>query len=315
MNKLHQFKIWTMAALVLSLSACSSDEDASSKASDELLSVERVVAFGPTETSWEVKIVADCEWEVTAVDNIGWPELSVSPRSGEGNGVLVLTTEENHSSQDRTAVLTLSTKKGLKQDVTILQTRSGADLSINQDVFEFSDAAGTQTLIVNCNTDWEILGIMDLTDGDTNWLKLGQTSGNGNAEVPITVDETFDDADRYALLLISAGDLGDNILSFGIKQYGKQLITMSLDTIEQTFSASGGTKKVKVSSNGAWSAAIPTDINWIHITPTAGIGNGEITITCDPYPGATLERLTTLTVSAGSKNPQRSDVIITQTAN
>ena len=315
MNKLHQFKIWTMAALVLSLSACSSDEDASSKASDELLSVERVVAFGPTETSWEVKIVADCEWEVTAVDNIGWPELSVSPRTGEGNGVLVLTTEENHSSQDRTAVLTLSTKKGLKQDVTILQTRSGADLSINQDVFEFSDAAGTQTLIVNCNTDWEILGIMDLTDGDTNWLKLGQTSGNGNAEVPITVDETFDDADRYALLLISAGDLGDNILSFGIKQYGKQLITMSLDTIEQTFSASGGTKKVKVSSNGAWSAAIPTDINWIHITPTAGIGNGEITITCDPYPGATLERLTTLTVSAGSKNPQRSDVIITQTAN
>ena len=315
MNKLHQFKIWTMAALVLSLSACSSDEDASSKASDELLSVERVVAFGPTETSWEVKIVADCEWEVTAVDNIGWPELSVSPRTGEGNGVLVLTTEENHSSQDRTAVLTLSTKKGLKQDVTIQQTRSGADLSINQDVFEFSDAAGTQTLIVNCNTDWEILGIMDLTDGDTNWLKLGQTSGNGNAEVPITVDETFDDADRYALLLISAGDLGDNILSFGIKQYGKQLITMSLDTIEQTFSASGGTKKVKVSSNGAWSAAIPTDINWIHITPTAGIGNGEITITCDPYPGATLERLTTLTVSAGSKNPQRSDVIITQTAN
>lgn len=315
MNKLYQFKIWTLAALVLSLSACSSDEDASSKASDELLSVERVVAFGPTETSWEVKIMADCEWEVTAVDNIGWPELSVSPRSGEGNGVLVLTTEENHSSQDRTAVLTLSTKKGLKQDVTILQTRSGADLSINQDVFEFSDAAGTQTLIVNCNTDWEILGIMDLTDGDTNWLKLGQTSGNGNAEVPITVDETFDDADRYALLLISAGDLGDNIFSFGIKQYGKQLITMSLDTIEQTFSASGGTKKVKVSSNGAWSAAIPTDINWIHITPTAGIGNGEITITCDPYPGATLERLTTLTVSAGSKNPQRSDVIITQTAN
>jgi len=315
MNKLFQYKIWTLAALALCLSACSSEEDASSKAAEELLNVERAVAFGPTGTSWEVKIVADCEWEVTSVDNIGWPDLSVSPRSGEGNGVLVLTTEENHSSQDRTAVLTLSTKNGLKQNVTIQQTRSGADLSISQDAFEFSDVASTQTLTVNCNTDWEILGVSDLSGADTNWLKLGQLSGSGNAEVSITVEETFDDADRYALLLISAGDLGDNILSFGIKQYGKQLITMSLDTIEQTFSASGGTKKVKVSSNGAWSAAIPTDINWIHITPTAGIGNGEITITCDPYPGATLERLTTLTVSAGSKNPQRSDVIITQTAN
>ena len=314
MNKLYQFKIWTLAALVFSLSACSSDEDASSKAAEELFNVERAVAFGPTETSWEVRIVADCEWEVTAVDNTGWPDLSVSPRSGEGNGVLVLTTEENHSSQDRTAVLTLSTKNGLKQNVTIQQTRSGADLSINQDLFEFSDVAGTQTLKVNCNTDWEILGLSDLSGADTNWLKLGLLSGNGNTEVPITVNESFDDADRYAILLISAGNLGDNILSFTIKQNGKQLITMSLDVVEQTFTAAGGKKTVKVSSNGAWSAAIPTDISWASITPTSGIGNGEITITCDPYTGATLERLTTLTVSAGSKNPQRSDVIITQTA-
>jgi len=315
MNKLYQFKIWTLAALVLSLSACSSDEDASSKASEELLNVERAVAFGPTETSWEVKIVADCEWEVTSVDNIGWPDLSVSPRSGEGNGVLVLTTEENHSSQDRTAVLTLSTKNGLKQNVTIQQTRSGADLSISQDAFEFSDVASTQTLTVNCNTDWEILGVSDLSGADTNWLKLGQLSGSGNAEVSITVEETFDDADRYALLLISAGNLGDNILSVTVKQNGKQLITLSLDAVEQTFTAAGGKKIVKVSSNGAWSAAIPTDISWVSITPTSGIGNGEITITCDSYTGATLERLTTLTVSAGSKNPQRKDVIITQTAN
>ncbi len=315
MNKLYQFKIWILAALVLSLSACSSDEDASSKASEELLNVERAVAFGPTETSWEVKIVADCAWEVTALDNTGWQDLSVSPRSGEGNGVLVLTTEENHSSQDRTAVLTLSTKNGLKQNVTIQQTRSGADLSISQDAFEFSDAASTQALTVNCNTDWEILGVSDLSGADTNWLKLGQLSGSGNAEVSITVEETFDDADRYALLLISAGNLGDNILSVTVKQNGKQLITLSLDAVEQTFTAAGGKKIVKVSSNGAWSAAIPTDISWVSITPTSGIGNGEITITCNPYIGATLERLTTLTVSAGSKNPQRKDVIITQTAN
>ena len=304
-----------MAALVLSLSACSSDEDASSKASDELLSVERVVAFGPTETSWEVKIVADCEWEVTAVDNIGWPELSVSPRSGDGNGTLVLTTEQNHSSQDRTAELTISTKNGLKQNVTIHQTRSGADLSISQDMFEFSDATGTQILTIKCNTDWEILGVSDLSGADTNWLKLGQLSGSGNAEVPFTVEEYFDDAYRYALLIISAGDLGDNTYAITVRQNGKQLITMSLDTTGQTFTAAGGTKKVKVSSNGAWSAAIPTDISWVSITPTSGIGDGEITVTCEPNKEATLERLTALTVSAGSKNPKRSDVIITQTAN
>jgi hypothetical protein len=315
MNKLFQCKIWTLAALALCLSACTSDEDASSKAEEELLNVERAVAFGPTETSWQVKIVADCEWEVAALNNTGWSDLDVSPKSGEGSGVLVLTTEQNHSSSDRTAVLTLSSKNGLKQNVTIQQTRSSADLSISQDYFEFSDAAGTQTLTVNCNTDWEILGLAELTGEDTFWLKLGQLSGNGDAQVPITVEECFDDADRYAILLISAGNIGDNIYSFTIKQSGKELITMSLDALEHTFSAAGGTKKVKVTSNGAWSAATPTSISWLSISPTAGIGNGEITITCDPYTEATLDRLTTLTVSAGSKNPQRSDVIITQTTN
>ena len=293
MNKLFQCKIWTLAALALCLSACTSDEDASSKAEEELLNVERAVAFGPTETSWQVKIVADCEWEVTALNNTGW----------------------HHTTQDRTAELTISTKNGLQQKVTIQQTRSGADLSISQEDFEFSDTAGTQTLSVRCNTDWEILGLSELAGGDTSWLKLGQLSGSGNAEVPFTVEECFDDAYRYALLIISAGSLGDNTFAIAVKQNGKELITMSLDAIEQTFTADGGTKKVKVTTNGAWSAAIPAGISWVNITPTSGIGNGEITITCDPNKGATQERLTTLTVSAGSKNPQRSDVIITQTAN
>ncbi len=315
MKKLYQFKIWILAALALSLSACSSDEDASSKAAGELLNVERSVAFGPTETRWEVRIVADCGWEVTALDNTGWSDLDVSPKSGDGNGTLVLTTGQNHSSKDRNAVLILSSKNGLKQEVTIQQTRSGADLSISQDYFEFSDATGTQTLTVNCNTDWEILGLSDMSGDGTFWLNLGQLSGNGDAQVPITVEECFDDAERRIQLQISAGNLGDNIYSFTIKQKGKELITMSLDAVEHTFPAAGGTKKVKVTSNGAWSAAIPTGISWVSISPTAGIGNGEITITCDPYTEAALDRLTTLTVSAGSKNPQRSDVIITQTTN
>ena len=37
MNKLFQCKIWTLAALALCLSACTSDEDATSKAEEELL--------------------------------------------------------------------------------------------------------------------------------------------------------------------------------------------------------------------------------------------------------------------------------------
>jgi hypothetical protein len=62
-----------------------------------------------SETSWSVKISADCHWDVTDIENDDWGELTVSPRSGDGNGTLVLTSVENHSSVDRTATIIIST--------------------------------------------------------------------------------------------------------------------------------------------------------------------------------------------------------------
>ena len=97
-----------------------------------------------------------------------------------------------------------------------------------------------------------------------------------------------------------------------VRQNGKQLITMSLDTTGQTFTAAGGTKKVKVSSNGAWSAAIPTDISWVSITPTSGIGDGEITVTYGDNPSVREERQTYFIVTAGAKTVQQVDVYVSQ---
>ena len=269
--------------------------------------MEREVDFAATETSWQVKVVADCPWEVTTVDNSGWQDLSISPRSGEGNGILVISTEQNHTSQDRTAVITLTTKGGLQQKVTIHQTRSGADLKLSQNTFNFNDAASTQTLKVDCNTNWSIVG---MTGND--WLELGQTSGNGSAEIPITVKENFDDGERTVVLTVSAGNLGDNQFDCRITQSGKELITLKLSATElPTFAYTGGTQKVNVTCNGAWYAAVPSSIGWLHISPSSGIGNGVISISCDAYTG-TQERLSVVTVSAGTKNPQHGSIVITQ---
>ena len=306
MNKLFHFKIWSLAALTLCLAACSSDDEKVNAAS-ELLNAEKEVAFAATETKGQINILADCPWEVTTIDQTGWQDLSIAPLSGEGNGTIILSTGQNHTSSDRTAVITLKTKGGLQQKVTILQTRSGADLKISQNKFDFSDAASTQTLTVDCNTKWEITGLSGV-----DWLELGQTNGNGNANVAITVKESFDDAERTALLTISAGSTGDNTYAIEVNQSGKPLITLSLNTSElPAFTAAGGTQKVKVTCNGAWSASVPSSIDWLHISPTSGIGDTEISIKCDAYTGI-QDRLSLLTVTAGSKNPQRGSVVITQ---
>ena len=307
MKRKYIIAICLSLPLLAALPSCSSDDDASSKAGSELLNAEREIDIAATETSWQVKVVADCPWEVTAVDNSGWQDLSISPRSGEGNGILVISTEQNHTSQDRTAVITLTTKGGLQQKVTIHQTRSSADLQISQNTFDFNDAASTQTLKVTCNTNWSIVG---MTGND--WLELGQTSGNGNAEIPITVKENFDDGERTVVLTVSAGNLGDNQFDCRITQSGKELITLKLSATElPVFAYTGGTQKVNVTCNGVWYATVPSSIDWLHISPSSGIGNGVISISCDAYTG-TQERLSVVTVSAGTKNPQHGSIVITQ---
>ena len=311
MNRKHILAILSSLPLLACLLACSSDDDANSKAGAEMLSVEREVAFAATETSCSVKLTADCAWEVTSVENGGWADFSISPRSGKGNSVLVISSDVNHRSVDRTATFIIQTEGGLRQKVTVYQTKSGADLSINQEAFNFDDKEGTQTLSVKCNTNWEIVGMTGI-----DWLEVGQTAdGEGSFDIPIKVKENFDDVERTALLTVSAGSVGDNKFDVRITQSGKAQISLALSTYQlPVFAAAGGTEKVTVTCDGAWHAAVPESIGWVHITPSSGIGNGEITVTCDPYV-STQERFTVLTVTAGTQRPQRGEVTITQSSN
>lgn len=318
MNRKHILAVLSSLPLVACLFACSSDNE-ESKAEEEMLNVEREVAFAATETSRSVKLTADCAWEVDSVvtkyKNVDgtereWDTFSVSPKSGKGNSVLVISSEANHTSEDRVATFIIQTKGGLKQKVTVYQSESGADLSINNQLFDFDDKEGTQTLTVKCNTNWEILG---LTGYD--WLEIGQTSGGaGEFEIPIKVKEIFDDAERAALFVVSAGSLGDNTFDVMVTQSGKPQISLALSTYALPVAAAGGTQTITVTCDGAWSAAVPASMGWVSISPTSGVGNGEITVTCDPYT-STQERLTVLTVTAGTQRPQRGDVVITQSPN
>lgn len=309
MNRKHILAVLSSLPLVACLFACSSDNE-ESKAEEEMLNVEREVAFAATETSRSVKLTADCAWEVTSVEKSGWDDFSVSPKSGKGNSVLVISSEANHTSEDRIATFIIQTNGGLKQKVTVHQTKSGADLSISSQEFNYDDKEGTQTLTVKCNTNWEIFGMTGI-----DWLEIGQTSGGaGEFEIPIKVKEIFDDAERMALLTVSAGSLGDNIFDVIVTQSGKLQISLALNTYAMPVAAAGGTQTVTVTSDGAWIAAVPASAEWIHISPTSGVGNGEITVTCDANTSI-QERLTVLTVSAGTQRPQRGDVVITQSPN
>lgn len=288
------------------LMACSSDETTEAKPAQELLMVEKEVSMPASETSWSVKVTADCHWEVTSVENEGWGELTISPRSGDGNGTLLITSEKNRSSLDRMATIILSTKGGLEQRISLRQMKSDAALSVNKEEFSFSNTGGTQSLVISSNGNWTIEGLAGIS-----WLELGQTNGgSGTTEVPIRVKEAYDDASRNAQLLITAG--GSNI-SVTVSQSGLSSISLSVSATElPKFAGDGGAQTLTVTCNAAWYAYVPSSASWIQIDPAFGIGNGEIRVVCGGNPSIRDERQATFIVTAGTKTVQQCDILVKQ---
>lgn len=311
MGKKNNIIIQACLFLLSIIVACTSDEISEAKPGPELLNVEKDVAIPASETGWVVNITADCHWEVSSIEHEGWEELTISPRLGDGNGAIVITTDKNHHSVERIASVILTTKGGLKQTVTMRQLRSDADISVNQDEFSFGNKASVQNLIVSSNSNWQIIGASDL-----DWLDLGKTTGSaGLTEIPITVKDAFDDVSRSATLTLSAGSQSDKNVSFRITQEAQSSISLSVSPDELTaFPVEGSMQTVSITCNAGWFAFVPySDQGWLHVEPSIGLGNSEVRIICDTS-NSLEERTSTVVFMSGTKNPQQSEVRIRQSA-
>ena len=305
------FTILAALSLVAGLTGCKSDDETQAKPAKEILKVEGGnIEIRANEETKEVAITADCAWTVTYDGGDFGNALTVQPLKGNGNGVLVITTNQNASMSDRNASIVLTSDGGLKQKINIRQTSSDPGMTITKNLYEFDAIpSASQLLTITSNTNWSIT-----MPSGVDWLHLSQTSGNGGSSaVEITCDEIQTDADRSATFTIQ---YGSNSTEIEVRQAGKTNITLSVTPDElPTFTPDGGTQIVKVQSNAAWRAFVPSSAQrWLHIEPASGVGNGEIKVKCDEHMDTTRDRITVLIVVAGSQNPQQADVFVQQSA-
>ena len=305
------FTILAALPLVAGLTGCKSDDETQAKPAKEILKVEGGnIEIRANEETKEVAITADCAWTVTYDGGDFGNALTVQPLKGNGNGVLVITTNQNASMSDRNASIVLTSDGGLKQKINIRQTSSDPGMTITKNLYEFDAIpSASQLLTITSNTNWSIT-----MPSGVDWLHLSQTSGNGGSSaVEITCDEIQTDADRSATFTIQ---YGSNSTEIEVRQAGKTNITLSVTPDElPTFTPDGGTQIVKVQSNAAWRAFVPSSAQrWLHIEPASGVGNGEIKVKCDEHMDTTRDRITVLIVVAGSQNPQQADVFVQQSA-
>ena len=302
--------------LVAGFTGCKSDEETGAKPAKEILIVEggNEIVLRSGDSIMSVPITADCAWSVESLESAdgGFDGmLSVQPTRGNGNGALVISTNQNRGVQPRLATITLTSDGGLKQIISLRQTSGDPTMSISERSVDFAAAPdAAKQLVIASNNGWTI----DMPSG-VNWVHLNKTKGSAGSEtVDITVDKLNNDMARATKLNVLYGTSSAQVI---VRQDGMNSANISLDvsTDQIYMEAQGGEQMLRVSSNSIWRAFVPSSAqSWLHIEPATGAGDGEIHVWCEPHHDAERDRLTLIVLVAGTQNPKQRDVLVQQSA-
>ncbi len=302
--------------LVAGFTGCKSDEETGAKPAKEILIVEggNEIVLRSGDSIMSVPITADCAWTVESFESAdgGFDGmLSVQPTRGNGNGALVISTNQNRGVQPRLATITLTSDGGLKQIISLRQTSGDPTMSISERSVDFAAAPdAAKQLVIASNNGWTI----DMPSG-VNWVHLNKTKGSAGSEtIDITVDKLNNDMARATKLNVLYGTSSAQVI---VRQDGMNSANISLDvsTDQIYMEAQGGEQMLRVSSNSIWRAFVPSSAqSWLHIEPATGAGDGEIHVWCEPHDNIERDRLTLIVLVAGTQNPKQRDVLVQQSA-
>ena len=302
---------------------CKSDDQPEAKPAKEILMVlgGDVIQYRASETgpTTEVSVKADCRWTVELDRGNFGDDLSVSPRQGNGNGTLVITSDQNTTpGLLREATITLVSDGGLRQKVTVRQTGGDDALNLSNTSFNFAaTATAAQLLTITSNTSWQIQ-----VPSGVNWVHFSRTSSaDGSGPVEITVDNAVSDAVRSAAVAVTYGS-GKSV-QFEVSQEGITNVSLKVLTEDIHWTYEPNESMIRVESNAEWHAYIPSSATWLRFEgegresddqSLSGVGNGEFRIMCDEN-NTSRDRLTAVVIIAGTKNPKQAVVVVEQTGN
>ena len=124
-----------------------------------------------------ITVTANGKW--TATISSTW--CTISPSSGDGDGVITITANDNPSVEERSVSMHVISRE-LKKSATIVQTVS--ELNIDNAEFVFSKNATSKTINITSNTNWEVA-----IPSNTTWVTATPLSGKGNGTVVFNFTE------------------------------------------------------------------------------------------------------------------------------
>ena len=196
-----------------------------------------------------------CAW--TAVSNASWV-LITSNSSGSGTATVNYSVSANTGTASRTGTLTIA-----GQTFTVTQSGVNCTYSISPTGRSFTSTGGTGTVTVTASS-----GCSWSASSGVTWTTITSgSSGTGNGTCTYSVDANSAGSSRTGTLTIAGK-------TFNITQSGVSC-TYSISPTSRSFSYTGGTGTVSITTPSGCSWSASSHASWITITSgSTGSGNG-----------------------------------------
>ena len=197
------------------------------------------------------------------------------------------------------AILALAACQQFKIDTQMTPEKAAANIRLvcdAVDAYTFpAQNPGTETFNISSNTPWTIT-----RSSGADWCSVTPSSSASSSlisDVVISVKPNTDDTDRSCTLTVK-GDNVNKVYTITVVQArnGKLYVT----PIPQDYAACGGPLSFTFLTNQPWE--VRSDVSWISFNRQNGEPDPEgrsITIIATAEPSTVLERVATITVTAG----------------
>jgi len=162
-------------------------------------------------------------------------------------------TEANLSTAAREGVIVFCNDNNECVPVTVKQTGANATLSVSPAELAFTAKSESKSFSVSSNTDWSVASSAD-------WVKIGTTSGSGNAQVTASAEENTATTQRTATITLKTTD-GKATATIKVTQNPADVV-FSIDIKEFSIDAKGEEITIKIKHNTAYSVKSMPD--WVN---------------------------------------------------
>ena len=183
-------------------------------------------------------------------------------------------TEVNTSTAAREGVIVFCNDNNECVPVTVKQAGANATLSVSPAELTFTAKPESKSFSVSSNTDWSVASSAD-------WVKIGTTSGSGNAQVTASAEENTATTQRTATITLKTTD-GKATATIKVTQNPADVV-FSIDIKEFSIDAKGEEITIKIKHNTAYSVkSMPDWVNQTNKTVSGDTDNISFAVQHNP---------------------------------